>query len=68
MVRIERSWQDKKVVYSLLTNVSKLIGHVVRVLLDNSYEICLRLDGVCLWPSDSSISITFLPRAAALYL
>ena len=57
MVPIECSKQDEKVVYSLLSNVSKLIGHAIRVLLDDSHEISLRLNSVCAWAGDSSISM-----------
>ena len=60
MVPVQRSWQDNKVIHLLLANVSKLIGHEVIVLLDNNHEICLHLDGVCLWSSDSSISMHFV--------
>ena len=57
MVPVERSWQDKKVGYSFFSNVSKLIGHVIRILLDDSHEICLHLNSVCTWARDSSISM-----------
>ena len=57
VVPVEHSWQDKKVVYSLLSNVFELIGHAIRVLLDDSHEICLRLNSACAWPGDSSISM-----------
>ena len=57
MVPVERSWQDEKVVYSLLSNVSELIWHAIRVLLDDSHEISLHLNNVCVWPGDSSISM-----------
>ena len=60
MVRVEHSWQDEKVVYSLLSNVSKLIGHAIRIPLDNSHEISLHLNSVCAWPGDSSISMGFV--------
>ena len=60
MVPIEHSRQDKKVVNLLLSNVSELIGHVIRVLLDDSHEICLRLNSMCAWPRDSRISMAFV--------
>ena len=55
VVPVERTWQDKKVVHSLPPNVPELIGHAVRVLLNNSYKICLSLN--CMWsrPSDSGV-------------
>ena len=56
-VLLERNKQDEKVVYSLLFNVFELIGHAIRVLLDDSHEISLRLNSVCTWPRDSSISM-----------
>ena len=54
-VRIEDSWQNKKVVHSLPSNVSKLIGHVVYILLDNSHKTCLSLNCMYSWPSDSKV-------------
>ena len=57
MVPVQRSRQDEKVVYSLLSNVSELIGHVIRVLLDDSHEISLRLNSVRPWAGDSRISM-----------
>ena len=60
MVPVERSWQDKKVVHLLLSNVSKLIKHAIRVLLDDSHEISLCLNSMCAWPGDSSISMGFV--------
>ena len=54
---VERRRQDEKVAYSLLSNVSELVGHVIRVLLDDSHEISLHLNSVCTWPGDSSISM-----------
>ena len=57
VVPVERSRQDEKVVYSLLSNVFELIRHAIRVLLDDSHEICLRLNSVCAWLGDSSISM-----------
>ena len=55
MVPVEHTWQDEKVVYSLPPNVPELIGHAVRVLLDNSRKIGLSLN--CMWsrPSDSGV-------------
>ena len=53
----QRSRQDEKVVYSLLSNVSELIGHAIRVLLDDSLEISLRLNSVHVWAGDSGISM-----------
>ena len=53
VVPVQRSKQDEKIVYSLLSNVSKLIGHAIRVLLDDSHEISLRLNSVRLWAGDS---------------
>ena len=44
VVPVERTWQDEKVVHSLLSNIPELIGHAVHVLLDNSYKICLSLN------------------------
>ena len=57
VVPVERSKQDEKVVYLLLSNVSELIGHAIRVLLDDSHEISLSLNSVCLWAGDSEISM-----------
>ena len=57
VVLVERSWQDEKVVYLLLSNVSELIGHTIRILLDDSYETRLRLNSLCEWPEDFSISM-----------
>ena len=57
MVPVQRSWQDEKVVYSLLSNVSELIGHAIRILLDDSHEISLSLNSVRLWAGDSGISM-----------
>ena len=57
MVLAERSRQNEKVVYSLLSNVSELIGHAIRIFLDDSHEISLRLNSVCRWAGDSSISM-----------
>ena len=57
VVPVEHSWQDKKVVHLLAPNVSKFIGYAVRVLLDNSHKICLRLNCMCSWPSDSRVSM-----------
>ena len=57
MVPIQCSRQDKKVVYSLLSNVSELIRHAIRVLLDDSHEISLRLNSVRPWAGDSGISM-----------
>ena len=56
-VLVERNWQDEKVVNSLLSNVSELIRHAIHVLLDDSYEISLRLNSVCTWTGNSSISM-----------
>ena len=55
MVPVERTWQDEKVVHLLPPNVPELIGHAVRVLLDNSRKIGLSLN--CMWsrPSDSRV-------------
>ena len=60
VVPVERSWQDEKVVYLLLSNVSELIGHAIHILLDESHEICLHLNSVCAWAGDSSISMGFV--------
>ena len=60
VIPVERSRQDEKVVYLLLSNIFELIGHVIRVLLDDSNEICLRLNSVCAWEGDSSISMAFV--------
>ena len=57
VVPVQRSRQDEKVVYSLLSNVSELIGHAIRVLLDDSHEISLHLNRVRPWAGDSGISI-----------
>ena len=55
VVPVERTWQDKKVVPSLPPNVPELIGHAVRVLLDNSQKICLNLNRMWSRPSDSGV-------------
>ena len=57
VVLVERTWQDEKVVHSLPPNVPELIGHVVRVLLDNSHKICLSPN--CMWSrsSDSGVPV-----------
>ena len=47
LVLVEHNTQDEKVVYSLLSNVSELIGHAIRVLLVDSHEISLYLNSVC---------------------
>ena len=60
VVLVEHSRPDKKVVYSLFSNVSKLIGHAICVLLDDSHEISLCLNNVYAWPGDSSISLDFV--------
>ena len=57
VVPVQRSRQDEKVVYSLLSNVSELIGHAICVLLDDSHEISLRLNSVRPWAEDSGISM-----------
>ena len=57
VVPVQRSRQDEKVVYSLLSNVSELIGHAIHVLLDDSHEISLRLNSVRPWVGDSGISM-----------
>ena len=57
VVPVQRSRQDEKVVYSLLSNVSELIGHAICVLLDDSHEISLRLNSVRPWAGDSGISM-----------
>ena len=57
VVPVERTWKDKKVVHSLPPNVPELIGHAVRVLLDNSHKICLSLNRMWLWPSDSGVPV-----------
>ena len=57
VVPVERTGQDEKVVYSLPPNVSELIGHAVRVLLDNSHKICLSLNRMWSRPSDSGVPI-----------
>ena len=57
VVLVQRSRLDEKVVYSLLSNVSELIGHAIRVLLDDSHEISLRLNSMGPWAGDSGISI-----------
>ena len=57
VVPVQRSRQDEKVVYSFLSNVSELIGHAIRVLLDDSYEISLSLNSVSPWAGDSGISM-----------
>ena len=57
VVPVQRSRQDEKVVYSLLSNVSELIGHAIRVLLDDSHEISLSLNNVRPWAGDSRISM-----------
>ena len=55
VVPVERTWQDKKVIHSLPPNVPELIGHAVRVLLDNTHKICLNLNCMWSWPSDSGV-------------
>ena len=55
VVLIERTWKEKKVVHSLPPNIRELIGHVVRILLDNSHKICLSLNRMWSWPSDSVV-------------
>ena len=55
VVPVERTWKDKKVVHSLPLNVPELIGHAVRVLLDNSHKICLSLNRMWSWPSDFGV-------------
>ena len=55
MVPVEHTWQDDKVVHLLPPNVPELIGHAVRVLLDNSRKIGLSLNCMWLQPSDSRI-------------
>ena len=57
VVPFERTWQDEKVVHSLPPNVSELIRHAVRVLLDNSHKICLSLNRMWSRPSDSGVPI-----------
>ena len=57
VVPVQRSRQDEKVVYSLLSNVPELIGHTIRVLLDDSHEISLSLNSVRPWAGDSGISM-----------
>ena len=57
VVPIQHNRQNKKVVYSLLSNVFELIGHAIRVLLDDSHEISLRLNSVWVWAGDSGISM-----------
>ena len=57
VVPVQRSRQDEKVVYSLLSNVSELIGHAIRVLLDDIHEISLSLNSVRSWAGDSRISM-----------
>ena len=57
VVPVERTWKNKKVVHSLPPNVPELIRHVVRVLLDNSHKICLSLNCMWLWPSDSRVPV-----------
>ena len=60
MVPVEYTWQDEKVVHSLPPNVPELIGHAVRVLLDNSRKIGPSLN--CMWsrPSDSGVPMRFI--------
>ena len=60
MILIQYSLQDKEVVHSLLANIFELIGHAIHVILGNSHEIRLGLDGVCSWLSNSSISMHFV--------
>ena len=60
VILVQRSRQDEKVVYSLLSNVSELIRHAIRILLDDSHEISLRLNSVCAWAGDSRISMGFV--------
>ena len=55
MVPLLRTWQDEKVVRLLPSNVPELIGHAVRVLLDNSRKIGLSLNCMWSWPSDSEV-------------
>ena len=57
VVPVQRIKQYEKVVYSLLSNVSELIGHAIRVLLDDSHEISLSLNSVRPWAGDSRISM-----------
>ena len=57
VVPLERSWQDEKVVHSFFSNVSELIGYTIRILLDGSHEVSLRLNSMYAWPGDSSISM-----------
>ena len=64
VVPVHRSKQDEKVVYLLLSNVSELIGHAIRVLLDDSHEISLRLNSVCAWVGDSGISMGSVVRGS----
>ena len=55
VVPVECTWQDEKVFHSLPPNIPELIGHVVRVFLDNSHKICLNLNHMWLRPSDYGI-------------
>ena len=55
MVLVELTWQDKKVVHSRPPNVPELIGHVVRILLDNSRKIGLSLNCMWSWSNDSGV-------------
>ena len=60
MVLVERTWQDEKVVYSFPPNVPELVGHAVRILLDNSRKIGLSLNYMWSRPSDSGFSMRFV--------
>ena len=60
VVLVQRSRQDEKVVYSLLSNDSELIGHEICVLLDDSHEISLSLNSMRPWVGDSGISMGFV--------
>ena len=58
MVPIERTWQDEKVVHLLPPNVPELIGHAVRILLDNSRNIGLILNYMWSRLSDSGVPMS----------
>ena len=67
MILVECSWQDKKVVHSLPPDVLELIGHAVRVLLDNNHKICFSLNCKWSWPSNSRVPMHFIDPTSKSY-
>ena len=57
VVQVECTWQEEKVVHSLPPNVPELIGHAIRVLLDNSCKIGLYQSCMWLRSSDSRVPL-----------